>query len=205
MGRNAIFDESQFIAAARMIVAGEGPAGLSMQKIAMTAGATTGSVYHRFASLDTILALTWLDAAERFQNGFAARLHGETKFYDAVLAGSLFTPQFSREFPDEAGVLLRCDARELVAKDLAPELQVRLKKLQRQLRRLMLDTLARFPGRRTARNQNTERMALLQFLLVDMPLAAVRPHLLNRQRPPVYIDTFVQTSVVGFRKALQGG
>jgi AcrR family transcriptional regulator len=173
-------------------MAEEGPSALTVQKIAQRVGATTGSVYHRFATLDWIAAAAWITAAEDFQREFARALE-ETDLYCRVVAGALVTPRWSRARLTEARVLLRFDARDLDAAPLPPEWRARLLGLRRDLRGIFIDLAARFP-----RGGRALQLQLLQFLLVDLPLAATKPHLLSGRAPPPHVDAFIEKSIQGF-------
>lgn len=204
MGRTARFNDQHFITAAQAILAAEGLPGLTMQKIAGEAGATTGSVYHRFDSIDGIAALAWIEAAEAFQRGFQLALlrPAAAGLYDAVLAGALYSPEWSRQNLTQALVLLRFDATEaggILRAD--PQLSGRIARLGSGQRRYSLALLKRFGF--AARAQRGERLQLLQFLTADMPLAAAKPHLKNNRKPPAYVDEFIRTTVEGFRGELR--
>ncbi len=56
MGRKARFTKDDFIEAALNLIAAHGPAKVSMAAIAKEIKAPIGSVYHRFASREVLLA-----------------------------------------------------------------------------------------------------------------------------------------------------
>ncbi len=198
MGRSAQFTDQQFVWAAQATIAEEGAGALTVQKVAARAGATTGSVYHRFDSLDAIAATAWLSAAEQFQRDFAASLAAEAgSLYQIVLAGALHTPAWSRRHLVQARLLLRLDVQDLNLAPLSDPLRRRVQKLGRGLRRTLLP-LAR---RHSQRGASEERLRLLQFLLADMPLAAVKPYLKRGQKPPAAVDAIIARSVAGFENA----
>ena len=183
--------------AAQRIIAAEGPAELTVQKIATGAGATTGSVYHRFPSLDAIQALAWIEAAESFQSGFQEAM-AKSSLYDSVLGGALYTPAYARADLLGARTLLRFEAAGLKALHPGPELRGRIDRLERQLRRSLGSLTRKLTGPSKKRT-----IALLQFLLVDMPLAAVRPYLKSGQGPPTHVDSFIETTVKSFAGELE--
>lgn len=195
MGRSAQFDAAGFVRAAQSIIAGEGVAGLSIQKVAARSGATSGSVYHRFESLDQVAMLAWLDAAEDFQAAFGVSIQQEDT-YAAVLSGALHTPAWCRVNLIRAQVLLRFRPEDLPNPKMPEELEKRRRLLTKDLRRSTL-RLYRRSGKTSAAHRQ-----LLQFLLVDMPLAAVKPHLQSGRKPPTYVDDFIQKSIQGFRSEL---
>ncbi|MEQ9366631.1 MAG: TetR/AcrR family transcriptional regulator [Leptospirales bacterium] len=200
MGRSAHFTDQHFIAAAQATIADDGLAGLSIQKIATRVGATSGSVYHRFESLDIIAATAWLAAAEAFQRDFAETVGSAPgrNLYAIVEAGALHTPNWSRKHLVPARVLLRLDASELKTGPLPPDLRARARQLERGLRSVFISLAQKInPDRRG------ERLQLLRFLLTDMPLAAVKPHLKKNKKPPVFVDAMIRASVQAFVKELR--
>ena len=177
---------------AQRVIATEGPAELTVQKIAAGAGATIGSVYHRFPSLDAIQALAWIEAAEAFQGGFLDAI-AKTNLFESVRAGALYTPDFARRDLLGARTLLRFDAAGLKALEPGPALVQRIHRLERQLRRALGSLL-----KRSGTRSKAQGIALLQFLLVEMPLAAIKPHLRRGQAPPAQVDSLIGKTVDAF-------
>ena len=68
-------------------------------------GAPTGSIYHRFASRDVLLATVWLRAAAAFQDAVFERLSGAVP-REAGLKAALYMAKRVREEPREARLLL---------------------------------------------------------------------------------------------------
>lgn len=198
MGRAAHFENHHFITAAQEIMALEGAAALTVQKIASRAGATTGSVYHRFDSLDIIAATAWVEAVEAFQQAFADSLQGADLF-EAVLSGALLTPRWSRKNLTQTQVLLRFDLAELTESALPDPLQIRIRRLGKDLRATMVALLRRF-GKK---NDEPDMFRLLQFLLAGMPLAAVKPYLEKNQKPPPRVDLIIEKCLQGFKADLK--
>ena len=61
------FSTDALLDAAREVILERGPRSATIALIAARAGAPTGSIYHRFASIDELLARTWLRAVRRTQ------------------------------------------------------------------------------------------------------------------------------------------
>src|ERR1700719_2322994 len=95
------FGHGAFLAAARDLVAENGPAAVTVTSVTERLGAPTGSFYYRFASRDVLLAELWLATALAFQNGFVAAI----KRGDG-LAAALHTPTWVRAHLDEARFFL---------------------------------------------------------------------------------------------------
>lgn len=74
MGRNARFNNENFIDAALKITAEQGPAAVTIADVARAVGAPVGSVYHRFLSRDVLMAEVWLRVVASFQKEFLSML-----------------------------------------------------------------------------------------------------------------------------------
>src|SRR5215470_4430337 len=98
MPRPPRFDAEQILAAAGRLIALEGPSGATIGAIGRVVRAPTGSIYHRFASRDVLLAEVWLRAAAAFQNAFFEQLRGPVPAA-AGLAAALAMAQRVREQP----------------------------------------------------------------------------------------------------------
>ncbi|HLU76197.1 MAG TPA: SRPBCC family protein [Nonomuraea sp.] len=102
-----------------------GPGAVTMTAVARSAGAPSGSVYHRFPGRPALLAALWLRTVDRFQQGFLAaldtdppsqaapaaarhviewsRAHPAGGPHPAVRAGRLRPPELARAGPHPAG------------------------------------------------------------------------------------------------------
>src|SRR4029453_16427370 len=101
------------LAGALRVVAREGPRGSTIGQIAEEVRAPSGSIYHRFASRDALLAELWLETVEDFQREFLAALEGPDTLERGV-AAALYTPQWARERLPEARLLLVHRREDLV-------------------------------------------------------------------------------------------
>ena len=62
-----VFSTDSILDAAREVIITRGPRAATVAAIADSAGVPVGSIYHRFGSVDELLARTWLRAARRSQ------------------------------------------------------------------------------------------------------------------------------------------
>jgi AcrR family transcriptional regulator len=188
MPRAPVFDRDRIVDAAARLAGRQGPAAATMARIASELGAPTGSIYHRFASREVLLGEVWLAAAEAFQAEFGAVLNGAPA-RDAAIAAALFVPARVRRLPDAARVLLLHRREDFVAGDWPDELAARGRALARAADAGLRDAAQRLYGR-------TDPVALrtLRYAVVDLPLAAVLPHLRARQLPPASVDALVRTA-----------
>ena len=173
MGHPA-FANSDFLDAALALAAEHGPSAVTVAAISARLKAPTGSFYHRFASRDALLAQLWFNTVLAFQEGIAVALDAGDG-----LRAALHTPAWVREHLDEGRLLLLYHRDDFVLGDWPQALREALAEQGRRgearLKKLARDTFGRAgPGeiRRT------------QFLLSEVPVAAVRQHLMRRERPP---------------------
>ena len=70
MGRPQLHSEDAILDAARTLVLEVGARSATVTAVAETSGVPKGSIYHRFASLDDLLAEMWIRAVRRSQGPF---------------------------------------------------------------------------------------------------------------------------------------
>jgi AcrR family transcriptional regulator len=183
MGRPS-FDNSDFLAAALALVAERGPAGATVGAITGRLRAPTGSFYHRFVSRDALLAELWLKTVLAFQEGIGAALGAGDG-----LRAALHTPAWVREHPDEGRLLLLYHRDDFVQGDWPKELQEGVA-VQRQRAEAALKKFARD----TFGSAGPDELRRMQFVLAEVPVAAVRQHLLRREPPPAIVDELIRTT-----------
>jgi AcrR family transcriptional regulator len=105
MGRPPRHDSDRLLDSAVTLAADAGPQAVTMSAVARTAGAPSGSVYHRFPDRPTLLAALWLRTVLRFQEGFLAALEEDPPLRGAV-AAARHVVEWSKAHPPEARVLL---------------------------------------------------------------------------------------------------
>ncbi|WP_431930393.1 TetR/AcrR family transcriptional regulator [Nonomuraea jabiensis] len=180
MGRSAKFDSGQILDAALEIVAERGPAAATMAAIAAWMGAPVGSIYHRFATRDLLLAELWIRGIGRFQQGLIEALEADDA--ESVV---LHTVRWCRENPAEAAVLLLYRKEDLAAQ--WPE------ELGDRLAGLNAAAQAAFTAFARRRDAEPDWNRLV-FALIDVPLGAVRRHITDRNPPPPWVDDLVLTA-----------
>ncbi|MFI6295591.1 TetR/AcrR family transcriptional regulator [Nonomuraea sp. NPDC050790] len=179
MGRPAKFTQEQMLDAALDILGADGPAAVTMAAVSARTGAPIGSLYHRFASRDLLLARLWLRCVESFQEGLLAAMAA-----DDVEAAVLHTPRWCRAHPAAAAALLLHRREDLAAEWPGP-LGAELAEVNGRLAAALDAYLRRHPG------ADRER---LMFVLADVPYGAVRRHLLAGRTPPPELDTLIVTA-----------
>ncbi len=187
MGRPQRYETDALLDAAIALVAEGGPGALTMAAVARSAGAPSGSLYHRFASRDDLAAAVWLRTVERFQEGFLTAAGGPDPIGSAVQAAQ-HTTSWSRRHESEARVLLH-GAQDLGragwpagAADRAATLDARSRRALAGLARAL-----GLPGK-----GGVERVT---FAVVDVPLALVRRHLTAGRPVPASAEDLVEVAV----------
>ena len=178
------FDHADFLEAALALVAEHGPSTVTVGAITGRLKAPTGSFYHRFASRDALLGELWLNTVLDFQKGLDAAL----KAGDG-LGAALHTPRWVREHPDEGRLLLLYHRDDFVQGDWPQALRERVMEHTRQSRA----ALEKFAGDTFGRT-GPDELRRAQFVLANVPVAAVRQHLQRREPPPPIVDELIRAT-----------
>lgn len=186
MGRRSSLDESAIYAFVGHRLATTGS--VTLQEVVDATGHAMGSLYHRFRSREGLLAHTYLDALEAFQEELVRVLEdaspghagdGEDAFARGARA-ALLTPVFCRRQPARGIVLACCRRAEFVGPGTTPALRERIDLAGRR----GAGALKRF-AQRTALPPITCQVAILGF-----PLGAVR-QFLPAHPVPLSLDALV--------------
>src|SRR5580658_3532557 len=183
MGHPA-FDNSDFLDAALALVAENGPSSVTVAAISARLKAPTGSFYHRFASRDALLGELWFNTVLAFQQGIEAALDAGDG-----LRAALHTPAWVREHLDEGRLLLLYHRDDFVHGDWPQTLRDRLAEQGRR-GEARLKKFARV----TFGRAGPAEIRRAQFVLSEVPVAAVRQHLLRRERPPKIVDDLIRAT-----------
>lgn len=189
MGRTAKFTDESILDAALALVSEDGAHGATVVAIAARLGAPSGSIYHRFASRDLILARLWIRTVKQFQVGFLEALALDDTI-EAAAAAVAHTLEWSAEHRDEARVLTMYRREDLVA--LWPdELGEELSTLNDQVGRAVLAFAERHFD-----VLGTEATGLTRFALIDLPYAAARQAILDDKPPAAWLREAVTTAAL---------
>ena len=183
MGR-AHFEHADFLHAARTLAVEHGPAGVTVGSVTQHLGAPTGSFYHRFASRDVLLAELWLTTVLAFQEGFVAAIEDGD-----WLAAALHTPQWARANLEAACFLLLHHRDDFVRGEWPEALKRGVAAQARQVEACV----KRF-ARESFNGTDSTQLRRASFVLLEVPLAAVRPHLRRAERPPAIVDDLIRTT-----------
>ncbi len=193
MGRKPYYERDDFLSAALDIISESGPGSLTIAALAGRTKAPVGSVYHRFASREVLLAELWIRTAESFQRGFLEALISDG------LEAALYTAKWVRGHLTEGRVLLLYRREELVAGNWPEDVKEHAANLARTLEKGLVSFTRKTFG--SAGRENVRRAA---FALIDVPLAAVKAHLQKGEPPPEFLDDLIRRNYVavteGYRK-----
>jgi len=179
-----LFEDADFLAAARDLAAAGGPASVTVSSVTGRLGAPVGSFYHRFASRDVLLATVWLDTALAFQTGFVAAI----KAGDG-LAAALHTPTWVRTHLEDARAFLLYHRDDFAHGNWPQYLKDRV---VRQGRRV--DAAYKRFARDSFGGVGANELQLARFILAEVPKAAVGPYLRQGVAPPAIVDEMIGTT-----------
>lgn len=187
MGRRALYSDEEILSAARGLISSGGPSAATISAIgAALGGAPSGSVYHRFASRHELLGRVWLRTAAVFQNAFVAAASSAPG--DAERAGlnaALSLPQQVRADPVGARIMLLHRREDFFSDEWPPEMQAEARRLGRQVDETLTDLARRLLG------DGREARRAATFAVLDIPFAAVRPHVAASEDPPPFLDVLI--------------
>ena len=179
-----LFEDADFLAAARSLAAASGPASVTVTSVTQKLGAPTGSFYHRFASRDVLLANVWLGTALAFQTDFVAAI----KAGDG-LAAALHTPIWVRANFEEARAFLLYHRDDFAHGNWPQDLKDRVVQQGRRV-----DAAYKRLARDTFGGGSTNELRLARFVLAEVPKAAVGPYLRQGIPPPAIVDEMIETT-----------
>jgi len=185
VGRPAKYSTGEILDTTARLVAEGGPGLATIAAIAGQLKAPSGSIYHRFASRDLLLAHLWVRTVREAQEGFVAALRIDD-VEEAAVAAALHIPRWSRAHLDQAQVLLLYRREDLVERwpdELGHELTT--------LNDGVTKALTAYTRRRFGSANQRTRQAV-SFALVDVPYAAVRRYLHAGEPPPTTVDDLVR-------------
>lgn len=178
------FAHAAFLAAARDLAAQNGPAAVTVTSVTERLGAPIGSFYYRFASRNVLLGELWLRTVLDFQEGLNAALDG-----GVGLRAALHTPAWARTHLDNARLLLLYDRRDFVQGEWPEELREQVAEMTQRMEAGSLRQARVIFGK-----GGREEVRLAQFLIAEVPVAAVRQHLVRCEQPPPLVDRIIRTT-----------
>jgi AcrR family transcriptional regulator len=181
MGR-ALFDNADFLAAARSLASERGPAAVTVDSVTQSLNAPKGSFYYRFASRDALLGELWLATVLAYQKGFVEAIEAGDG-----LSAALHTPTWVRLHLDDARLLLLYSRHDFVQGDWPATLK---RGVADQARRF--ETCLRTFARNAFGRADAAELRRASFVLAEVPVAAVKQHLQRRESPPPLVDDLIR-------------
>jgi AcrR family transcriptional regulator len=195
MGRPPLHSADDFVDAATRLFAEGGIRALTMNAVAREISAPSGSIYHRFPDRAALLAAVWFRTTGDFQHGYLDVLGGPVTPANAVRA-AVWTVHWCRSHLSEAVVLqagVRTFEPDQWPEAARTELAARDENSKREI-----DRAIRLLAKETGRPADQ-----IAFAMLDLPLAAVRRHLLAGEVPPKRTDKLVR-EMAGLLLAVPG-
>jgi AcrR family transcriptional regulator len=168
MGRPPRYGTAQILEGAKYVSAAIGPQKLTIAKVAEHTGVPVGSIYHRYASRDEMLAALWLDLVEQFQEQFLAELSAANAIR-AGLAAVRYACVWIRRHPREARLMLLHRRADFAADGWPASYRRRAAGLATRAEIGMRAYAARLTG-----HAGADAVCAMRFALVDLPTAALR-------------------------------
>ncbi|MBA0046540.1 TetR/AcrR family transcriptional regulator [Mycobacteroides sp. LB1] len=197
MGRKPQYTADDILDAALSLVASGGPSAATAAAVGKVLGAPSGSVYHRFASRDELVARLWLRSITRYQDGILAALAMPDPD-DALAATIDHAFDWTQQNRNEALLLLQYEKADLVAHwpdTLAAELTSLNSRVRKALREY---------AERRFEAVTHELLDKMVFTLIDMPYAAIRRHLPDRGEPAPWLREFIHSSARNLLSGAEG-
>ena len=156
----------------RDLVLRDGARAVTVDRIVAASGAPKGSVYHRFSTVDDLLATMWLRAVRRSQERFLQPLTAGGDPVEAAVTAGLAIHDFAYEEPADARLLAAMRREDLVGEVGDPALAVALQEVNEALRAALTALARRLYGRATR-----DTVQWTTCAVVDLPQGAIRRHL----------------------------
>jgi AcrR family transcriptional regulator len=173
VGRPQLHSEDAIMDAARTVVLERGARGATIGTIATASGAPTGSIYHRFESIDELLARSWMRAMQRVQE---ALLSADTDdILEAAVTGALAVYDFCLRNRDDALLASSFRLTDFTDAALSDDSRARLERLNRRVDPSLASLAGRLPG--------TGRLDVALLAIRDLPYGAALPHIRNNTKP----------------------
>jgi AcrR family transcriptional regulator len=189
IGRPQLYSDDVILDAARAVVLERGARAVTVSEIARASGAPKGSIYHRFAAQDDLLAAMWIRAVRRSQAVFLEALGADDPVAAAV-AGALSHDDFARAYPGDARLLASLRREDVLQSVSSGELRRELADLNRPLEGALRRLARRLYGK--GDRAAVERTV---FAVVDLPIGAMRRHLIVGLGPPIMLRGQLEAAV----------
>ena len=160
--------------ASRDLVLRDGARAVTVDRIVAVSGAPKGSVYHRFSTVNDLLASMWLRGVRRSQARFLEPLNAGGDPIESAVAAGLAIHDFATEEPADARLLAALRREDLVGEVTDPALVAALQQINDELRSAVTALARRLYGRATR-----DAIERTTCAVIDLPQGAIRRHLVQ--------------------------
>jgi AcrR family transcriptional regulator len=175
---------------ARDLVVRDGARAVTVDRIVEISGAPKGSIYHRFSTVDDLLAAMWIRAVRRSQAAFLAELGGDGDPVEVATAAGLAVCGFARSARADARLLAAVRREDLVAATVDATLLTELAQINKPLRTGVAELARRLYGRATQ-----ETIEWTTCAVIDLPQGAIRRHLVAGSRIPASVPDQLRAAI----------
>jgi AcrR family transcriptional regulator len=180
--RPALHSTDDLLDVTRELVLKDGARSVKLDRIVSASGAPKGSIYHRFPTVDHLLAAMWVRAVRRSQAGFLNELRAHGDPVQVAVAAGLAICDFARSEPADARLLAALRREDLVATVADAKLVADLNEINEPLREALISLARRLYGRATRASVEWTTCAV-----VDLPQGAIRRHLISGASVPASV------------------
>ena len=190
MARPQVHSTEAILDAARDQLLEVGARGLTVDAIAAASGAPVGSIYHRFGSLEGLLAHMWIAAVRRFQAGLVEALDSVADPVEAAVRGALSMHDFATEHQADARLLAAMRREDLLEAGGSDAERAELDELNARVSERLAELARRLFG-----NAGPIALERTAFAVVDVPHGAVRRHLEAGTPLPSPLRAWIEAAV----------
>lgn len=186
VGRKPLYDDDALLDAAVELMRDGGPAAITMSAVARTAGAPSGSVYHRFSERSELFSALWLRSLGRFHRAATSAIEADSG-RDGLIGAARAVIAWCMAHRGEAEILFSgrdsfgysdwSSTARRGLDDASAELFAALRSAGEQI------------GAATQRD-----FECITIAVVDLPYATVRRYLRGDAPLPDYVEELVATA-----------
>jgi len=191
MARPRLHSLDDLLDVAEELITSGDHAGLTLRSLALTSGASNGTIYHAFGSKEELLARLWLRASNRFGTVVdGARKDATGK--DAVVAVATAPVTFTRQHPASAQLFFIQRSDQLFSADLAPDIIASLDLDRKRFTSILVDLASGVWSRK-------DRLAVeaIATCVVDVPGGILRRALIEGRDVDAATERRIEAAVRG--------
>jgi AcrR family transcriptional regulator len=191
MGRPAQHSGDAILDAARTVICAQGARSATVAAIALASGAPSGSIYHRFGSVDELVARLWLRAVRRLHQVLLAPAPGGNPTERAAALARATFEHCLRERED-ARILAAFSLDTLLAQDLPAGLKTELAAVNEPATGALREIARDLFGR-----ASRSAVDAVAAAIVDLPYGLARPYVERGSDPPAQRWRHLEAAVRG--------